>query len=290
MNGFVQLKSRARIPVSTFPDSLMPLSKPSCNFHNCRRNTNSAAPVLITCVSELLRVGAANLRDPRRLLSFKVIPLRNPCSRHHLHETERHIREENEMRRLRKKVPKCKSVPPPPLLPQVFTVNLRENERSISPVRTPPLNPSIPTHCFIHTKSLKVTAQDTQLRWTSGPSGASANLSLRRENASIVYHVSPCSSACFFLKNTLRSVPAAFYSWLGPESYDVTAPSRILDPSELDFFLVSSYWHREWTYEIFKQPQDPFFRCDEADSRALFSCLAAVVTAAPVVHSGEKKL
>lgn len=86
---------------------------------------------LITC-TELLRVGAANLRDPRRLLSFKVIPLRNPRSRHHLHETERHLREENEMRRLKKKSQSV-NLSPPLLCSRRFLRWIWERTREASP-------------------------------------------------------------------------------------------------------------------------------------------------------------
>lgn len=49
---------------------------------------------------------------------------------------------EDDKKQPREKVQKRVSLVPPPLLPQLFMANLRENQRSVSPVRTPPLCPS----------------------------------------------------------------------------------------------------------------------------------------------------
>lgn len=51
---------------------------------------------------------------------------------------------------VREKVEKWLSLSPSSA-PRVFTVNLRKNERSVSPVGTPPHSPSILSHSFIHT-------------------------------------------------------------------------------------------------------------------------------------------
>lgn len=89
------------------------------------------------------------------LVEFLPHPFSNSVpARHDTKKSGAKVKEEKRWRG--KKKSRSADLFPPPLLLQVFTPYLRENKKSLTPVRTPPHSPSMLSPLFIHTGFLKV--------------------------------------------------------------------------------------------------------------------------------------